>query len=1378
MKIQKLIMMLILAILIISTQDMNGEAEALEGTPFLNYGGSWFHTENEDREIRFWGRGHYEGFGGHEFAHFAVTLGGPDGETFWDTRENGEEYYDNVEWNYLNRLGTTSTGESLLGDHFTMHFINRKPEFPTTVVSFVPEPGIIDRGYVLYSVHQVPFYYTPVAANETLTVEVNKMPLHISLIIRVNGTLLHDVTIPWAEPLKYWQMWAGIPWYSGEIYPPILTADDLFKKIGDAYLFDEGILSTWGYTTENKIPPHGELTLAESSELTYDDRFATAGLVYDRIGVYVQTFTARDDQSLDPLRWWDVSRTTRSRSVTITTDLSPNLNISYASSALPELAGLTYNWTDTLMPCGGENGWTKEPLDIILNPSPILGTFDSVLQFPDFPFVATNSIVSRLNYHDNSANSLGSFVSGVLTQVGVASNELSETALGLIKIDKTAPIPGVTFNGGRSFDDNSNDTLSGLSDTRPSKIAFSVVGGERPASSAFTNFDSITMSQGIYDVWVWATDKAGNEAIAMVQSAVFISGGVVITKDTTLGATLHTQICGNHDSVTVVGCTPNCKLSANIDVTEGTELTYQLTIENTNTTLAGKGDFLDYLPIGAELVGTPSVTTSGSETVNVHTATKVTDGTYDGRWKIEGDYEDLASGDSFVVNIICRVPAYDMNIGASNIISNQASITWELADVSSGTMESNYANHRVNPSPKIVKASNWGAASHTEDCTTLTSLTLTGSCHADCIAGDSGYVQVGDIVSYELTFENPSNILQYFATSGAARNYDIFPTGVDATGQAVSIDLIDAGGTRTNQFTGVVAPSATGTIYTGTWPDADGNYLSGLAVTSNRIYQNTGTISVAPKSKLIITVGAKVTGNIGDILTNQAITGHNVTGSNSSALAITDTGVISIKSNHITHRIEQGTTLRKWAYSNVANANNPTIHSVGCPDSGNLLVPGTCLGCTLGNAKLQEDTMITYSLTMDNTRNLHKGSNLAGNIVSGIAIPGGYIDNKHADVVIPEGLTVNPTTLRVYVTDRNGISVPITNGSGTFSSPVSVNENGVTTTREVLTLSGTNIDIKDTGEGSNIFTLSNISLVDNGTRWELNLDNRAYASGSTNDYTGYSITYLFDATVTGEYDSVTLANNTWVNHWKQDNEDRVHNPENPVVSAVAPASILSNSVVHARLSDAVDTLFTKVGADNLTQGLSGAHFALYQWDGTNPPTDAQARHMVDSSVLIDTATLPAGQWVRVKANAALATLSDIFTSSNIPSNRGEVDLGKLPTGTYTLIETKAPSGYALPVGQWIITIDSDKTDTGVDNWKIEIVGKTNSIAPPAAIRDESVPNAPRYKIVNAEPFLIGLSGLGGTTGMLLAGFVIMAGVGNIYLVWRYKRGGKTHSEQI
>ena len=1154
---------------------------------------------------------------------------------------------------------------------------------------------------------------------------------------------------------------------------PIVTrADELRVPIGSVVDWNDGVSGVWGRTSTNTIPDAGTVRDLSLNINGTDPLLADSHSVANQIRAIWHTYELRDSHSLDtvnPDYAGDNTFTQVGRKISIYTTEEPIIQFVYNAAAGLDLVGQLYD-SNFSNPCLGEDGWTNKPLDVLSSAGTLMGVFDTVLNFPDGVWASPGSDAIRTNYHIESPSILGTAITSFLTERNDITNRLSGIATATAKIDTTPPVPDVIHNGGTSFTDKSIDGLSGMSTTRPSKIAFSTVGGAEPMRSAFMQLDEVLMPEGTYDVWLWSIDKAGNEAIAMVQGAVYINELVKMTKNTSVGATLHAWICEQHDSGNVdVDCWSSCAMGTNVDIAGNAEITYEITITNTDATYLAKGDFLDYLPLDTELIGTPTVATSGGETVNIHTTTKVSGGTYDGRWQIAGDYENLAPGDSFQVDITCSVPTYDTTPGASNIISNQATGTWELAAVSSGTMESNYANHRVNPSPTITKASNWGAARHTEICTSSTSLIITGNCETTCTPGDSGYVQTGEILTYQLTFENPSNILQYFATNGGARNYDVFPTGVDATNQTITIDLVDAGGTRTNQFTGTVAPGATGTIYTGSWPDADGNYLTGLAVTANRIYQNTGTISVAPKSKLIITVGAKVTGNPGDILTNQAITGHSTTGTNSNALTLTDTGVATIRSNHVTHRIEEGTTLRKWAYSNTVDANNPTVHAIGCPDSSNLLVPGTCLGCTLGSAKLQKDTIITYSLTMDNTKNLHKGSNLAGIIASGTPIPGGYTDNKHADVVIPEGLTVNPATLRVYITDRNGASVPITNGSGTFSSPVSVNENGVTTTREVLTLSGTNIDIKDTGEGTNIFTLSNISLTDTGTRWELTLDNRAYASGSTNDYTGYSITYLFDATVTGEHDSVTLANNTWVNHWKQDNGNRVHNPEDPVVSAVVPASILSNSVVHARLSDAVDTLFTKVGADDITTGLAGAEFALYKWEGTNPPTTAQANHIVDTAVTNDLATMPAGQWVRVQQNAALATLSDIFTSSNIPSERGEVDLGKLPTGTYTLIETKAPSGYALPVGQWLLTIDSDNTDTGASDWKIEIVGKSNSIAPPAAIRDESIPNAPTYKLVNAEPFLIGLSGLGGTTGMLLVGFAIMAIAVNIYLVRRHKR---------
>ena len=216
-------------------------------------------------------------------------------------------------------------------------------------------------------------------------------------------------------------------------------------------------------------------------------------------------------------------------------------------------------------------------------------------------------------------------------------------------------------------------------------------------------------------------------------------------------------------------------------------------------------------------------------------------------------------------------------------------------------------------------------------------------------------------------------------------------------------------------------------------------------------------------------------------------------------------------------------------------------------------------------------------------------------------------------------------------------------------------------------------------------------------------------------------------------------------------------------------SNLSNYATHRVKISGVKTIFTKVGADDITTGLAGGEFALYRWDGMDEPTLVERNHMIDATVLVDT-SLPGGDWTRVKYSGEDATaLTDIFVSSGMPL--GDVDLGNLLEGVYTLVETKAPSGYELPVGQWVLIIDPSKTDN-IGDYKIEFVGKSHTMMPPAAIR-ESSGTVHTYKIINATPFLIGMSGLGGTSGLLLAGFIVMAVAGNAYVAYSYKQNKKT-----
>jgi hypothetical protein len=687
--------------------------------------------------------------------------------------------------------------------------------------------------------------------------------------------------------------------------PTNVHSPDLRRELGSTINWIDEITATWGASTNNKIPPMGEIkpvSLTNGMCPILTDNLTT----YTKIGTALHSYEIRDTQSLSPDYPFDNTFTTTSRRITVYTPTAPTLRIRYATTADAGFASESYNPHAPLL-CGGEDGWTKQPLDISIDPGSIVGTFDTMLLLPDLNTTATNGIATRTNYHMESPNDTGTSIFGRLTAVGDASNELSGTVDGLIKIDRTSPIPAVTHEGEFNFTDNSTDALSGMSLTRPSKIAFSEPEGAQPEIDAFTIFEDIPiMPNRTYDVWVLATDKAGNVAITRVLSDIFLANKVVeITKDTDHGATLHVAGCPEAASVSVDNCTSECSAGANVEIQEKSALTYKLTLTNTDLTDTASGTFEDYLPEGSIVSTMPVVTPAGSATVTFDLEST---GSYSGRYKVSGTYADLAPGEQIEIDILSQVPVFDKVITTNNIIRNQASTNWTI-------------------------------------------------------------------------------------------------------------------GAGASQKTGV----------------ADSNY---------------------------------------------------------------------------------------------------TVHE----------------------------------------------------------------------------LTDIPS---------------------------------------------------------------------------------------------------------------------------------------------------------------VETRFTKVGADNLDFGLTEAEFALYRWNGALAPTTEELNHMVDPSMVVDN-TLAGGDWVRVTYDGEDATaLTDIFTPATEP--RGVVDLGDLPTGIYTLIETKAPVGYALPVGQWILMIDSEKDNGGADDWQVEFIGKSHTIMPPAAIRDTSG-SEPVYQLVNAKPFVIGMSGLSGTNGLLLLGFVIMALAGNTYLVNAYKQNKKNETQ--
>ena len=1155
---------------------------------------------------------------------------------------------------------------------------------------------------------------------------------------------------------------------------PVVTSDSVaYRFVGDPVVDGDGVHGRWYFTPSKTIPDAGSITLLRRRPVP-DEGLLHVGGTYVGVGRLVERYEMIDGERLSGIHPEDTTSTIFERDVYIRTREAPALELMYGPSAVDpggtSIHNSSYDVTAFSLPCGGEEGWTRQQLRGEVSANGIAGTYMTVIHMGSNRATQNTGGTASLNYNTNTAvadKDQGTLVRGVLAARNSYLIELSESVTGAVKIDRQNPVANVTYHGGMNFTDASTDALSGISQGNPTKIAL-VVGTATPSDSDYYALGTHpTVANGNYRLWVWATDKAGNEHKVRRSNSLYISGEVSITKDTDKGATLHVPVCVNASSIYVeTDCGADCVLGAQKDILGDTPLTYRLVLSNSDSTTQATGAFIDYVPSGCIVSVLPSWTvTGGSGSVtNLSFDLGGVGSGYEGQYRVMGDYT-LGGASSIVIDIAVSTAPYDTAVAANNLLSNQASLTWTMGALN-GSNQSNFANHRIYIKPYISKSGNWGAAKHVEGCNHARSLKNGDSCATACVAGDTGYVQKGDYITYKLSFVNPSHYAVKF-TNTASQPIDTLPNGVEAIEWNYGFGSIDG-----SETLGGPIPLNNTVMHTHSQSVLENARLeSGHFGVSSMIVEPNGYINIYIKAKVTGTYDEMIDGN--NYLVNRI----------DSEVAFYDpiqnvniTPYEEVPSNYITHKIEVGTLLEKWAYSSVAGANNPTLHKQGCIHFDSIFVSGGCIGCVQGSARLQDGNIVTYSLMMNNSQNLHKGSALAGNILTGGAIPGDYVEQHHTDIV-PTGMSVDPESLRIYVTDKLGNNIPINTGS-IFSTPQVVNERGGNVTREVLEVGSLPIGVLDirTGTGEKAFQLSNVNLLLVGTQWEFEIEQIQYHREGGNDTLGYSITYLFDAIVDGAYDANIPTNNYWMNQWKQENANRRNDPEILTLSSPEQFVILSNSVVHARITEGVDTLFTKVGADDLTLGLNGAEFALYKWDGTNPPTTAQANHMVDKALINDTTHMPAGQWVRVKENAEPGTLSDLFVSDTTP--QGEVNLGKLPTGTYTLIETKAPTGYHLPVGQWILTIDSDKTDTAADDWKIEIVGKSNSIAPPAAIRDESVPNAPTYKIVNAEPFLIGLSGLGGTTGMLLTGFVLMAIAGNTYLVCRYKRNQKQETKDF
>lgn len=161
--------------------------------------------------------------------------------------------------------------------------------------------------------------------------------------------------------------------------------------------------------------------------------------------------------------------------------------------------------------------------------------------------------------------------------------------------------------------------------------------------------------------------------------------------------------------------------------------------------------------------------------------------------------------------------------------------------------------------------------------------------------------------------------------------------------------------------------------------------------------------------------------------------------------------------------------------------------------------------------------------------------------------------------------------------------------------------------------------------------------------------------------------------------------------------------------------------------NSVSFAFTKVKADNTAQVLSGAHFKLYYCEETH-----------DHEELVTDQVLESGSCWK-EYDEKITYISDEY---------GKVDIGNLVTGTYMLLETKAPVGYETPIGgQWRIAIDAETTE---ENKQIIITG-VGAPKPPAFKRDGNG----NYLLPNLPQFQLPMSGMTGVYPYLAIGGGVM-----------------------
>lgn len=202
--------------------------------------------------------------------------------------------------------------------------------------------------------------------------------------------------------------------------------------------------------------------------------------------------------------------------------------------------------------------------------------------------------------------------------------------------------------------------------------------------------------------------------------------------------------------------------------------------------------------------------------------------------------------------------------------------------------------------------------------------------------------------------------------------------------------------------------------------------------------------------------------------------------------------------------------------------------------------------------------------------------------------------------------------------------------------------------------------------------------------------------------------------------------------------------------AILTDNISSSNIVLGAIEGAgVQFMFTKVDMGNTDKTLAGVEFMLYVCQSNEPDHEHEA--LVTDEVLTN-----GNCWqLHTLENDDIKAISD---------DSGAVDFGFLEDGVYMLVETKALSGYELPVGQWIVTINSTPNE-GDNEIDIKYSGDKK---PPAFLYDEE--NG-EYKLPNMKSLALSMTGAFGIAVFVIGGAILIL-IALSILLKLYKRRKK------